>query len=107
MKRYPIRVAPQVRTALWGREVWIVSGLESMPSVVENGPYAGRTLADLAAEFGAGFVGRCAPGNGRFPLLVKIIESEERLSLQVHPSESTAAASGGEPKTEMWYKNMS
>ena len=100
MKRYPITFAAQERKALWGRELWLVSAHPSQPSVVANGPYAGRSLPDLQASFGEELTGR--PGAG-FPLLVKIIESRDRLSLQVHPSETTAKASGGDPKTEMWY----
>ena len=100
MKRYPITFAAQERKALWGRELWLVSAHPSQPSVVANGPYAGRSLPDLQASFGAELTGK--PGAG-FPLLVKIIESRDRLSLQVHPSEATASLSGGDPKTEMWY----
>src|SRR5208282_2442170 len=45
------------------------------------------------------------PGNQsrRFPLLVKILDAQEKLSLQVHPPAPLAAKLGGEPKTEMWY----
>ena len=88
---------------MWGRELWLVSAHPSQPSVVANGPYAGRTLPELAATFGAELVGASAAGKGGFPLLVKIIESRDRLSLQVHPNEETAKLSGGDPKMEMWY----
>ena len=88
---------------MWGRELWLVSAHPSQPSVVANGPYAGRTLPELVATFGAELMGASAAGRGGFPLLVKIIESRDRLSLQVHPSEETAKLSGGDPKTEMWY----
>ena len=103
MKKYPIKLAPQVRTALWGRELWLVSGVPAMPSVVANGEYAGRTLPELTEKFGKELIGaKAADGNG-FPLLVKIIEAEDRLSLQVHPNEATRKLCGGDPKTEMWY----
>ena len=88
---------------MWGRELWLVSAHPSQPSVVANGPYAGRTLPELAATFGAELMGASVAGRGGFPLLVKILESRDRLSLQVHPNEETAKLSGGEPKTEMWY----
>ena len=88
---------------MWGRELWLVSAHPSQPSVVANGPYAGRTLPELAATFGAELMGATAAGRGGFPLLVKIIESRDRLSLQVHPNEETAKLSGGDPKMEMWY----
>ena len=88
---------------MWGRELWLVSAPPYQPSVVANGPYAGRTLPELAATFGEELMGPSAAGRGEFPLLVKIIESRDRLSLQVHPNEETAKLSGGDPKTEMWY----
>ena len=103
MKRYPIAFEIQERKPMWGRELWLVSAHPSQPSIVANGPYAGRTLPELAATFGAELMGASAAGRGGFPLLVKIIESRDRLSLQVHPSEETANLSGGDPKTEMWY----
>ena len=102
MKRYPITFEIQERKPMWGRELWLVSAHPSQPSVVANGPYAGCTLPDLVATFGAELMGTSA-GRGGFPLLVKIIESRDRLSLQVHPNEETAKLSGGDPKTEMWY----
>src|SRR5687767_11353350 len=51
----------------------------------------------------AELMGKAAALNDRFPLLIKILDAEEKLSLQVHPPASKAAAMGGEPKTEMWY----
>ena len=102
MKKYPIRFAPQERKAIWGRETWLVSGHPSMPSVVANGVYAGRTLPDLVDEFGAELLGTASRGD-IFPLLVKEIEANDRLSIQVHPSETSARLCGGDPKTEMWY----
>ena len=101
MNAYPLKFAPQERRTLWGRELWLASAHPSQPSVVVNGPYAGRTLPDLFAEFGGGLAGGRS-GSG-FPLLVKIVDARERLSLQVHPNESAAKRCGGEPKTEMWY----
>src|SRR5205823_11147865 len=41
--------------------------------------------------------------HGRFPLLIKILDAQQKLSLQVHPPPKQAAELGGEPKTEMWY----
>jgi mannose-6-phosphate isomerase len=48
-------------------------------------------------------LGSARSANGRFPLLVKILDAEQKLSLQVHPPASKAAALHGEPKTELWY----
>jgi mannose-6-phosphate isomerase len=72
--------------------------------LVSNGPFAKRTLADLSREFGAEFVGTAAPDPQRFPLLVKFLFPEEKLSVQVHPDDETAQRFG-EPwgKTECWY----
>ena len=72
---------------LWGLEKREVSAHPSAPSVVASGPFAGRRLDEVA------------PG---FPILVKTIIAEDRLSVQVHPDERAALLTGGEPKTEMW-----
>jgi mannose-6-phosphate isomerase len=72
--------------------------------VVANGPLAKRSLADLSKEFGAALVGTAAPDPQRFPLLLKFLFPEEKLSVQVHPDDATAQRFG-EPwgKTECWY----
>ena len=51
----------------------------------------------------ADVLGSAKSWRGRFPLLVKILDAREKLSLQVHPPAAKAAELGGEPKTEMWY----
>ena len=76
-----------VHHALWGRERWEISAHRSDPSVVADGPCAGRRLDELY------------PG---FPLLFKEIDASSRLSVQVHPNERTCLLTGGEPKSEMW-----
>ena len=93
-KLYPLTFRPNIHTALWGRESWEISGHSSSPSVVAEGPLAGRTLEELAAD---------AHDARRFPLLFKVIDARDRLSVQVHPNESTRELTGGEPKTEMWH----
>jgi mannose-6-phosphate isomerase len=72
--------------------------------VVANGPLAKRSLADLSREFGAELVGTAARDPQRFPLLLKFLFPEEKLSVQVHPDDATAQRFG-EPwgKTECWY----
>ena len=80
-----IRFEQDVHTALWGAEEWLVCAHPSAPGRIVGG--GGRTLPDLI------------PG---FPLLVKKIRAEKRLSVQVHPNDATAVTVGGEPKTEMW-----
>ena len=72
--------------------------------VASNGPLAKRTLSDLSKEFGPDLVGTAAPDPHRFPLLLKFLFPEEKLSVQVHPDDATAQRFG-EPwgKTECWY----
>jgi mannose-6-phosphate isomerase len=72
--------------------------------VVANGPLAKRSLADLGKEFGSELVGTAARDPQRFPLLLKFLFPEEKLSVQVHPDDATAQRFG-EPwgKTECWY----
>lgn len=72
-----------------------------------NGPFAGRTLAEACPSMPPGWAGTAAERDGGFPLLVKFIFTEEKLSVQVHPDDLYAAkyeqAAGGCGKTEMWY----
>ena len=83
-------------------ESWEVSDREDGMSVVESGPCQGKTLRELLAADPSAILGSRAAGN-RFPLLIKILDAEKTLSVQVHPDDETAALHGGEPKTEMWY----
>jgi mannose-6-phosphate isomerase len=71
---------------------------------IANGPFAGRTLGDVARHYRRELVGSSAPYEDRFPLLVKFLFSAEKLSVQVHPDDA-AAHSVGQPcgKTECWY----
>ena len=102
-KLYPLTFRPNIHTALWGCESWEISGHPSSPSVVAAGALAGRTLEELASAYGTALTGTKAPAPTRFPLLFKVIDARERLSVQVHPNEATRALTGGEPKTEMWH----
>jgi mannose-6-phosphate isomerase len=69
--------------------------------VVETGAYAGKSLAQMQKDFGADFLGDL----DEFPLLVKILFPEDKLSVQVHPNDAHAAELGGNArgKTECWY----
>jgi len=72
--------------------------------IVQNGRLANRSLAELSARYKRELVGE-APGNDqRFPLLLKFLFPQEKLSVQVHPDDA-AAQQAGEPcgKTECWY----
>ena len=85
-------------------ESWELSDRPGDISVVANGQFAGKDLHWLVHEFREGLLGYPPPDNrSRFPLLIKILDSCDRLSLQVHPPASKAVALGGEPKTEFWY----
>jgi mannose-6-phosphate isomerase len=71
-------------------------------SVVTNGAHTGATLHELVGKLGEALLGSAVP-RGPFPLLIKIIDANRRLSVQVHPDNESAPAVGGEAKTEMWY----
>jgi len=72
--------------------------------VVANGPLAKHPLADLSKEFGFELVGTAARDPRRFPLLLKFLFPEEKLSVQVHPDDATAQCFGELwGKTECWY----
>lgn len=101
MMTEPLFFKPILCNYIWGTETWVISAHPSNPSVVENGPHTGKTLDQLAAQFGVELMGEKAPPT--FPLLIKIIDAKDKLSVQVHPNETTSLLTGGEPKTEMWY----
>jgi mannose-6-phosphate isomerase len=114
---YPLLMSPAFDPRPWGTldlsaiypnhkfnerigEAWLTGD----NCVVANGPLAKRSLADLSKEFGSDFVGTAAPDSQRFPLLLKFLFTEEKLSVQVHPDDATAQRFG-EPwgKNECWY----
>jgi mannose-6-phosphate isomerase len=82
-------------------EAWLVSDHALHSSTVAAGPLAGTTLRQLMAERAAEMLGRPA---GRFPLLVKVLDAREDLSVQVHPDDELARtwAAGEGGKTEAW-----
>lgn len=73
---------------VWGTEEWVLSAHRSSPSIVAGGLDDGRAFSEVRPDF---------------PLLLKVIDAHDRLSVQVHPNNANAALTGGEPKTEMWY----
>ncbi len=84
-------------------ESWEIVDREKEQSVVDHGPLAGSTLRDLWTTrreelFGAGY-----GSHERFPILIKVLDARDDLSIQVHPPVHLAAQLGGEPKTEMWF----
>jgi mannose-6-phosphate isomerase len=85
-------------------ESWEISDRPGDASVIANGPLAGKNLRWLMENHRAELLGDAKPANeNRFPLLCKILDAREKLSLQVHPPAAKAAGLGGEPKTEMWF----
>ena len=118
----PLRFSPIYQQRVWGGrslerlfgrtlppdgqpygESWEVVDRPEAQSVVCGGEYDGWTLNDLWTQLREVIFGASAPVAQRFPLLLKILDAREDLSLQVHPPAHLAEALGGEPKTEMWY----
>lgn len=118
----PLRLAPLYMERVWGGrelesvyrrelpegsgpigESWEVVDRPDEQSVVVDGPLAGLTLHDLWEKHRTEVFGDAAPASERFPLLVKILDARDRLSIQVHPPAAVAPQLNGEPKTEMWY----
>ncbi len=118
---YPLKLSPMALEKIWGGrelkrlfpqlpqtagplgEVWIVwKGL-----AIENGPLQGKVLSDLVQSDPAGILGSHLAGQPQvaFPLLVKLIDAHETLSVQVHPDDSYAQTREGQPfgKSEVWY----
>jgi len=119
---YPLTFHPIFKERVWGgREIsrlygkqlppgapigesWEISDRPGDTSVIANGPLAGKDLRWLMENHAAELLGGAKPATGnRFPLLCKILDAREKLSLQVHPPANQAAELGGEPKTEMWF----
>jgi mannose-6-phosphate isomerase len=118
---YPLTFRPTFKERVWGGrelerlyhkplppsvpigESWEISDRPGDVSVVANGPLAGKDLRWLMENHADELLGDARPQGGRFPLLLKILDAQDKLSLQVHPPAGTALALGGEPKTEMWY----
>jgi mannose-6-phosphate isomerase len=98
-RRFPGVVAPSPNVG----EIWAIwDGL-----AVASGELAGRTLAELYADSPAELLGPATAGPlpKTFPLLVKLLDAREHLSIQVHPDDAYAQAREGQPfgKCEMWY----
>ena len=85
-------------------ESWEVSDRPGDESVIANGPLAGKSLRWLMQAHGGDVLGAArAAADNRFPLLCKILDARDTLSVQVHPPAHLAVALNGEPKTEMWH----
>jgi mannose-6-phosphate isomerase len=84
-------------------ESWEIVDREDEQSVVDHGPLAGATLHDLWTNRREEIFGAGCGNHPRFPILIKVLDARDDLSIQVHPPVHLAAELGGEPKTEMWF----
>lgn len=115
----PILLQPVYKEYIWGgdrllhefhrrlnagiyAEAWEIADHPDGRTRIINGPDAGATLSEAIARRGPELLGQ-GRTNTEFPLLVKIIDARETLSVQVHPDDASAARLGGEAKSEMWY----
>lgn len=83
-------------------EAWELVDRPEAQSVVREGPLRGQTLHDLWLKHRPEIFGPVRDSS-RFPLLIKLLDAQDKLSLQVHPPAGVAEKLGGEPKTEFWY----
>lgn len=118
---YPLLFQPIFQERVWGGrelerlyrkalppgkkigESWEITDRPEAMSRIANGPWRDRTLRWLLDSHGPDVLGRARAASGHFPLLIKILDARDTLSLQVHPPPIIARRLGGEPKTEMWY----
>ncbi|MBM3435150.1 MAG: mannose-6-phosphate isomerase [Bacteroidetes bacterium] len=121
---YPLKFKPVYKDKIWGGqkintvlkqnfkplpncgEMWVVSGVEGNPSVVENGFLEGNELNELVEVYLGDLVGDSVYerfGN-EFPILIKFIDANDWLSIQVHPEDNLALKRHDSfGKSEMWY----
>ena len=120
---YPLTFEPVLKDYIWGgrhlarfgrvlppgvtAESWEIAGHENGTTRVDNGPLAGTPLTTLQEKLGLDLIGRnCAwaLARGKFPLLVKLLDANRPLSVQVHPDDDYALANEGNElgKSEMW-----
>lgn len=122
---YPLTFSPVFQDYIWGgrnletvlgrklppgkvAESWEISGHPTSPTSVDYGPLAGQTLPQVLNLLGTDLVGtRSQPmlDRGKFPLLIKLLDANKPLSVQVHPDDeyATTHENGELGKTEMWY----
>jgi len=115
---YPLVFRPVYKDYIWGgkrivekfgrmpvpgivAESWEVCDHPDGMSIIENGEYKGLSLKDVTQILGKDLLGECDQLG--FPLLVKIIDSHQKLSIQVHPDEEAAMRLETDAKSEMWY----
>lgn len=84
-------------------EAWEMVDRENEQSIVDSGEFLGKSLHELWTNHRSEIFGSSLPDSERFPILIKILDSADELSIQVHPPAEIAPSLGGEPKTEMWF----
>jgi mannose-6-phosphate isomerase len=117
----PIRFHPLYKRRVWGGQMlareygrhlpdaspygesWEIVDREDAQSHVQGGTWDGCSLHELWSAHRDEIFGSDLPESARFPLLVKVLDARDDLSIQVHPPAGVAPALGGEPKTEIWY----
>ncbi len=121
MKLYPLKFEPIYKQRIWGGqklrdffnkdippfekigESWELADLPNDKSVISNGELAGQTFIWAIQKYPQEIIGNDS-FIGPFPLLIKFIDAEDILSVQVHPDQETCQRRGkGKPKTECWY----
>ena len=118
---YPLLLKAPIKDYLWGgtrliddfgfeadtakaAEAWVLSCHKDGQSTVKNGELAGLTLSEAIEKMGQSALGKNALKFPYFPLLIKLIDAKDRLSVQVHPDDNYALFHEKEyGKTEMWY----
>lgn len=118
---YPMLLKAPLKDYLWGgqklireygkvtdldkvAESWEVSCHPDGYSIIENGFYQNQTLSAYIEKEGKGVLGKRSERFSEFPILIKLIDASDNLSLQVHPDDHYASEhEGGLGKTEMWY----
>lgn len=123
MPLYPFLFHPNLHTVVWGGhrlqvykglqstdepigESWEVSAVPSSTSIISNGTFAGRDIISVISENPEDILGKAVNKkyHGQLPLLVKFIDAERDLSIQVHPNDEMAQREHGKMgKSEMWY----
>ena len=84
-------------------ESWEIVDRKGEQSMVIGGQFSGKSLHELWTQHRAQVFGTGLPESERFPILIKVLDARDDLSIQVHPPAELADSMGGEPKTEMWY----
>jgi mannose-6-phosphate isomerase len=84
-------------------ESWELVDREGEQSIVAEGTHKGKTIRELLEGGAADILGPGREGSQPFPILIKWLDCQDRLSLQVHPPAAIAPILGGEPKTENWF----